>query len=288
MPYLYLILSVCFNASANIFGKYYNIKNIRRENSAPLYNFILLASVFIGWGLLYAFDFSFETRVLPYSLLFALFYMVCNIGLINALKIGPAMLTALFNSLSLILTTIYGFFFWGAPVTAIIIVGLSCATVSMGLCLYTGKRGENKISFKWLIFVFLALIGNAGCAITQRTQQLNFDGNHGNMLMFFASMISLTVFSIMFFRSDKTDAIIILKRSWFLPVSAGICNVALNLFIILLATSAISPSLVYPSVGVGGLVIVILFSLFAFKEKLKWTQWIGVAIGGVATVLLSL
>jgi multidrug transporter EmrE-like cation transporter len=41
-------------------------------------------------------------------------------------------------------------------------------------------------------------------------------------------------------------------------------------------------------IAVGGLAVTSIFSLVAFKEKLHWWQWVGVAVGAVAVALLSL
>ena len=79
-----------------------------------------------------------------------------------------------------------------------------------------------------------------------------------------------------------------MKKSWYFPIIAGSCNVVLNLFVLLLASTSLSPSLIYPVIGVGGLMIVTLISLFVFKEKLRWQQWLGIGIGAVATALLSI
>lgn len=70
-------------------------------------------------------------------------------------------------------------------------------------------------------------------------------------------------------------------------MSAGACNVVLNLFVMLMALSTLSPSLIYPVIGVGGLVVVTVFSLVAFKEKMYWRQWLGVGIGVAAIGILS-
>lgn len=288
MSYVYLIATVFLNASASVLGKYYNAKNVDEKDPTALYNFLQLISVFVGWGVLYAFDFSFDTRVLPYSVLFALSYTMYNVGIINALKYGPASLSSLFVSLSLIFVTVWGFIFWSAKITAIVVVGLVFVVASIFLCLFENKKDEKKFSLKWLLFVLLAFIGNAGCSIIQRTQQIDFDGEHGKMLMAFASLLSLAVFAVMMLVGKKSSNKTVLRRSWYFPVSAGLCNVALNFFVMLLALSELSPSLIYPTIGVGGLIVVILFSLFAFKEKLRVLQWVGVALGIAATVLLSL
>ena len=54
------------------------------------------------------------------------------------------------------------------------------------------------------------------------------------------------------------------------------------------ASTDLSPSLIYPVIGVGGLSIVTVFSLLVFKEKMTVRQWLGVAVGAVAVVLLSI
>ena len=288
MPYVYLLVSVFMGASSSVFGKFFGRKNEGVKDATKLYNFLQLTSVFSIWFILYTFNFSFEVCVLPYCLLFAACFTVCNVGIITALKHGPTTLTALFNSLSLIVTTIWGFLFWETEVSLIVLTGLTLVTIAIYLCLYTGKKEDKKFSWKWLLFVLMAFLGNAGCSIVQRTQQIQFSGQHKYMLMTFATLLSATACFVIYLCGDKTNSKEILKKSWYFPVTAGICNVVLNLFVMLLATSPLSPSLIYPVIGVGGLMVVTLVSLFVFKEKLKWQQWLGIVIGAIATVLLSI
>lgn len=95
-----------------------------------------------------------------------------NIGIINALKNGPITLTSLFCQLSLLLASAWGFIFWGAEFTFFTATGLVLAATALWLCLYGGKKKANtKTDIKWFFFVSLAVIGNAGCSIIQRTQQ---------------------------------------------------------------------------------------------------------------------
>ncbi len=274
-------------ASSSVFGKIFNRQNDGRRDTSTFYNFVLMISVFLGWGILYVTDISFDTGVLVYSALFAICYLTCNIGIINALNYGPTAITSLLINLSLIVTTIWGFIFWDADISLTIIVGLVLVVVSIVLCLYSKEKDKKDFSLKWLIYVSLAFFGNAGCSIVQRTQQIKYNGQHGNMLMLFATGACAIAYVILYLRSDKRDAKVMLKNSWWVPVCAGICNVALNVFIMLMAVTVLSPSLIYPVIGVGGLAVVTVFSLFVFKEKMRWWQWIGIAIGAVAVVLLS-
>ena len=194
MPYLYLTLCTLTCASASVFGKIFQRKSGAFRASDTFYNFALLLAATIGWGVLYITDFSFDTGVLLYSALFALTFVSYATGLIGALRYGSATLTTLLVSLSLLVTTIWGFFFWDASFTPFVAVGLVLVVVSIVLCLYTeNEEGKSGISLKWVFFVALAFFGNAGCAIVQRTQQLQYAGRYGNMLMFFALLFSSLV-----------------------------------------------------------------------------------------------
>ncbi len=287
MAYVYLIASVFFIASSSIFGGFYSRKHEKTEGSSRLYNFLQLTVAFLVWTVIYLFDFSFDWRVLAYALLFGGCYTICMIGMINALKTGSVALTSLFLQLSLIGVTLWGFVFWDVSVTLFAVLGLLLVVVALCLCLYTGKREKTTFNGKWFFYVALMFLGNAGCSIVQRTQQTAFDGRHSGMLMAFATAISALTCLIIFLRGDKTDLKRVYKQSWWLPVLAGGCNVALNMFVMLLATSPLSPGVVYPVISVGGLTVSMIFSIVAFKEKLKWQQWVGVAIGILAVGILS-
>ena len=303
MPYLYLLGAVGFVASANIIASFYNRKNEERKDPVPLYNLVYGIVVWLVWTVLYALDFSFEAGVLWYSLGFGVSYAVGVIGMIYALK-GPVALTSLIIQMSLIGTTVWGFMFWDAKFTPLVGVGLVLVVVSLFLCLYKGKQKEcdlclyknkkkeaeeNKFSWSWLIAAICAFVGNAGCTIIQRSQQTAFHGEHGNMLMSFATLVSLLVSLVLYLRSDKSESKVICKSpSVAYPVFGGVSNLLLNVCVMKLATSILLPSLVYPVIAVGGLAVVTLFSLFVFKEKMRWWQWLGIAIGAVAVGLLSL
>ena len=289
MPYVYLISSVMFVASTNIIGSFYNRKNAGKRGLAPLYNLLLLVAVFTFWTILFLTDRSYDIAVLPYALLFALSYTLAMVGAINALKTGSVMLTSLFGKLSLIVVSVWGFFFWETPFSLLAGVGLALTVVALWLCLYRGKGNEQvRINLAWMGYAALVFFGNAGCSVVQRTQQMVFDGQYGTFMMMTATGVSLVVFWVLYLTGDRSDAREIARRSWFFPLLAGLSNAMLNLFVIQMASTSLSPSLIYPVIAVGGLALITLASLFIFKEKMRWWQWCGVALGAVATGILSL
>ena len=292
MPYFYLIGAVVSVSATNILASLYNRKHTDTKGATDLYNLVYGIVVWLIWTVLYAMDFSFDARVLLYSLGFGVSYAVGIIGMIYAFK-GPVALTSLIIQMSLIGTTVWGFLFWGADFTPLVGIGLVLVAVSLFLCLYKGKKEEGEFSWKWLIAVSCAFVGNAGCTIVQRSQQTAFNGEYGNMLMSFATFVSLLVALVLYLRGDKkgrrvASQTVLRSPSIAYPIAGGVGNLLLNVFVMLLATSVLSPSLVYPVIAVGGLAVVTLFSLFVFKEKMRWWQWIGIAVGAIAVGLLSL
>ena len=288
MEYVYLLSATTCIAMTGIFGAYYNRKNTENGASA-LYSFVQMCSGFGCWLLLFLMDFSFHVAVLPYALLFSIGYTLSMVGMIKALDTGSVALTSLIMQLSLIGTTIWGFFFWDSKVTWLVVVGLLLVVIALILCLYDGKEEKEKQkNKKWLLYVGIMFVGNACCTIVQKTQQMIFNGQYGNQMMCCATLFALIFCAVRFLRGEKGDVRRMVKTSVHFPILSGVSNVFNNFFVLLLAVSTLSPSFIYPVLAVGGLMITMLFSLFAFKEKMKWWQWLGIFVGCCAVVLLSI
>ena len=289
MPYLYLASAVICVASISVCGAFFNKKASDLQDATPLYTLLLVGSAFLVWLILFAFDGAFNIKVIPYSLIFAIGYALCNAFLVKSLKTGPLALTSLILQLSLISATIWGFFFWNAKFSLLVAIGLVIVVLALWLCLYTGKQqNQNKFSWKWLVYVLIAFLGNSACTIVQRTQQTAFNGQYGNFFMMVAVGFSTLICLVTYLKSNKKDSVIMLKKSAYMPVSAGVLNVISNFCVILLATSTLSPSIVYPVIAVGGLIITMLFSFLVFKEKMRWWQYVGIALGIIATGILNI
>ena len=134
----------------------------------------------------------------------------------------------------------------------------------------------------------LAFLGTAGCSIFQKSEQIAFHGQHGSMFMSFAVALAAVISFIAYWAQDKRETRTLLKNAGAIPIVAGVSNALGNLFVVLLATTTLSPNLIYPTIAIGGLMITSTASVILFKERLRWWQWFGVAVGALAVTLLSI
>lgn len=288
MPYLILTAATLFMSCNGIGATFYNRKNTSFKETAKIYNLLILGTVFICWLIKFLTDSEFDFKVIIYSLVFTVGYTTAMLSSVCAYREGPMTLSSLIMQLSMISTTVWGFFFWESEITVPVIVGLLLVIVALVLCLYTGKDGEGekkRISAKWLLYISLFFVGNSVGTITQRTQQLDFDSAYGDFFMTVATGVSFAVCLFVYLKSDKTDTKKILEGSWYIPLLCGAFNFFQNLFVIILAT-LLSANIVYPVLMIGSLAITSIFSIAIFKERMNWWQWVGVVVGAIAIALL--
>lgn len=287
MSYLLLMGCIGCTTASGLCASFFNRKNAGYKNPTPVYNLIMAVCALICWAIMYFQNFTFQPGVLLYSLGFGLCYTGAIVGHINALKNGPLSLTTLFMQMSGIGTAIWGFFFWDAKPSFTVILGLVLIVAALILCLYQSGAGY-RLSLKWVLLAAGASLSNVGCAVIQKTQQIDFDYQYGDMMMFFSMIIAVIVCTVIFLKARPEKPLEIFKRTAAFPMIAGILNMVVNLFTILLAASPLPTSLVYPTNSVGSLALTSIASLFLFKEKLSVRQWIGVAVGAAAIALLSI
>lgn len=297
MSYLYLTFSIIVNVASGIFAGYFARKTADKKDASALGGFIELASVFALWGIMYGLDPSFDARVLPYSLLFAFFFALGMLGRIFAFKYGSFIIASLAIQVSSVVACIWDIVVHDDPFNLRICIGLIFVLASLALCFLNGKKAEKKTEkktdkknfIKWALCTLAACTGNIGAIISQREQQLSFNGQHKSMLMFFATMIAAFIGLGLYLASDKRDTKAILKTAVPFPVMSGACNVSSNFIsmVLVMALPLLPTSFIYPTRSVAALIITSVFSAVAFKEKLRWWQWIGVGVGIVAVGLLS-
>lgn len=286
-----LVLFASLTAAVNtVLGKAYNIEVKEYKTRTEGYNLIMVFTALTIWAVAFFAEFSFDFKALPYSLIFGVGYVMACYGYLSAIRYGSVALSALFSKFSLIGATIWGLIFWNAKVTSLTIIGLVLAALSVFFCVY--KKEKNSVNLKWLFFSACAFSGNVACTVIQKQEQMDFGGKYGNFFMFlsmlFAAVISFVLYLVKSGINKPFEGFKIVKGNVLMPFLSGGSNYLMNLFVMTLATSTLNPAFIYPTISVVGISITTLASVFLFKEKPTRIQWVGIILGTIACVILSL
>lgn len=285
MNIFYLISIIIGITAQNVFKKIYSRNN---ENGVYFFNglisfsamiFFTISAILIKGGL------KWNMNVLPYSIAFAVSYSLSAVSSLTAISVGSLSLTSLIVQYSLMIPTLYGLFFLNDNISIGLIPGIMLLLIS--LVLINKKGGEIVLSFKWIISVFIAFLGNGMCSVIQKMQQVRFDGGYKDEFMIIA-LIMVCVFvstlSIIYERKNIGNCA---KKGWYLGLGCGIMNGMVNLFVLILA--GIMPvSLMFPLISAGGIVTTYIVSKFIYKEKLNRMQFVGFILGIGSIVLMNI
>ena len=282
MNAILLIVIILGVSMQDVTKKIYN----KRAAAAGTYFFVTLTSLAAAiFFALTSGKLSFNAEIIPYSIAFAASYTAGVVGSVIAIASGPLSLTSLIVSFSLMLPTLYGLIFLNDPISIGLFPGLALLAASLFLI---NKRDKDvKINTKWVISVFFAFVGNGFCTISQKMQQLAFDGGYKNEFMIIALVITaVACFAMMMIKERK----ILKMQKWdgySLGLLCGALNGAVNLFVMIL--SGLMPvSLMFPIISAGGIVATFIISQVFYKEKLSKFQLVGFILGTASVVLLNI
>jgi len=284
---IYYILLLCMplvNCCQSVAQKQYNLKN--EKPNVILFSAVTSLIALFFFLITSRFDLTFDIRLLPYSLGFAVAYSAAWIGTVLAVRYGLMAISTLIVSCSLIFPVGYGILL-GEAVTPKIITGmilLFCAIVLVNLKF--DKREKGKFSAKWLLCVLVAFLGNGVCSVMSNMQKrlLGDSFTHEFMIIALAAaFLLLTGYAFMTSRDFKGD----FKKC--LPYSTmnGMANAAVNLIMLTLIGN-IPNTVLYPSSSALNMIFAFLLGYIAYKERFSVLQYIGYATGVVSIVLLNI
>ena len=282
MSILFLFIALVASTVQNFFKKNYN----KKVNDSGTFLFMLASSLSaLLFFVLTTKNLAFNLAIIPYSLLFGTMYLLATIFGYLSIATGPLFLTSLFTSFSLLIPTFYGLIFLHDKIKPAFIPGLILTFVSLVLITKKGKN-EAKVTLKWIVFVALFFISNGMCSVSQKMQQLAFDGAYKNEFMIFALAFVCVCLLVISFKERKEIKKVI-KPCLVYAIPCGISNGAVNLFVMIL-TGMMATSVLFPSISAGGIIISYFVSRFYYKETLSKKQLIGSALATIAVVLLNL
>lgn len=241
------------------------------------------------------------------ALLFGAVVCLQQLTLLLALSKGPLSYTMVIVAMSTLITALSGVLFWHEHLRAVQLVGI----VLMVLCLVlsvkrepkkSGESGGRRLSAVWLLLALLAMAFNGGVGILQKTHQSSAHKAELPAFLFvafaFCAVFSVLCYLFLIIRArgkrQETGAEESTARSphfsrnlIVLFLLSGVC-VALCHCINLYLSGVVAAAVFFPIVNGGALMLTTLASLLLFHERLSLTQWLGLALGAVATFLLCM
>ena len=280
--YLLLILIPMVSCLQSVAQKQYNLKYT--SPNVILFSAVTSVIALIFFVITSGFDLSFDARLVPYSLGFAVCYAAAWVATVLAVRYGLMAISSLIVSCSLIFPTVYGVIL-GEAVTVRLIIGI--ALIFAAIVLVNLKFSEKgKFSLKWLACALIAFAGNGVCSIMQNMQKRRLGDSYSHEFMIIAlaaASVMLIVYGCIVSKNVLTD----IKQCAPYAAANGVANAALNLLMLMIIGN-IPNTILYPTNAALGMIFTFLLAFFGYKERFSVPQYIGYGLGIVSIVLLNI
>ena len=237
----------------------------------------------------------------PFTLIlgaaFGVVTAVQTITTLAAMERGPWAYTTVITSLSMLIPTLSGALIWHESIGPLKIVGIVFMVACLVLSVDGGKDAEKRrASFAWLLFCAIAFLFQGGIGVMQKWHQSSAFKEELNAFLVVAFAVSFlysTVSALILRKKEEHPArdteMPLWKRAlpWVMMVAGGVC-VALNNKLNLYLSGVMDSAVFFPLVNGGGLILTTLCAFFLFRERLSLKQWIGLASGTAAVLMLCM
>lgn len=277
---LLIVLSIFGTCSQSVFKKAFSI----RQDAPFVFSVVSVISTALYFAASAGKSFVVAWDYVPYSIGFGICYTLSFLCFMYAIKEGSLALTSLALSYSLVIPTLFGIIFLGEPLTAFSVIGIILLLISLYLINY--EKGENKITVKWIIYTLITALGNGGCLVFMKLQQINQSYMYRNEFMV-TGLVIVIVSSFAFAIAKNRDKFkLCIKPVILLPIACGLANALGNYSSLKL--SPLPVSFVAPICSAGGILGTAAISLLIYKERFNAKQVLGITLGTLSVIALSL
>lgn len=286
---LFILLSVIIYAIFKLFTSY-DVHTFQ----AILVNYLLCA--IIGVGMIgfqeTTTQVSLIKPVLPYAIsLGFLFIMVFTLIAKTAQKFGLGT-ASISDKLSFVIPVIVAFMLYGDSVTAIKIIGILLAVLSIYFSTKKSDKKQQSNNAFWyypvLVFVGSGLIGSLLNHVQKTITDVHPEINYNTFLIFLFGVAFCfgLLYAIYLSFQGKFQ---VKGKNIIAGIALGIPNY-FSMYTLLHAfeTSGLESSLVFPIMNIGIVVLSALVGIIAFKEASSRTNQLGLALAVISIVLLIL
>ena len=285
--YIAIVLaSVTQSASTKAFN--------RTGGSALVFNALKTLSACILFFLISIPSFTLHLPTVLFGLGYGLSLCVSTYAGYRALCLGPMALTGMLVSFSLIIPLLWGVLLRGEPMSVLKGCGLALLVAALLLVkahhLRGGRAEERRGGLaeqgKWFLFVGLTFVCNGICSVLQKEHQTAYPSLYNREFMFFAMLLCAVVFvTIALVRTSPGEIRHTARKG--LGVLSGVTNSLAN-FLTLVLAGMENASVLFPVISGGTILTSLLCGRVVFRERLRWNQYVALALGIAAIVTLKL
>lgn len=284
MVLLFIVLTATLASAELVVEGYYN------KGKTNAFSLVFFIAVFVALFFFFTSGFTFDFT--PSTFLYGALYGTCYIGgylfLILAIKEGGVALSGLIISFSLIFPIFFSIIAYSEIPTALYWIGCGLLILSLTCVGLPRKKPTEQgisISWKWALFIFVALVSNGGCGIIQTAFQRATGGDNKSEFMLVAmAIVAITMLICMLANRKKG---LYLKRSFLFGGACGLINASMNLLSILAIVAVKNVSMIYPLSSSLKLILSAVASYVFFKERPDRLRLAGLILGAVAVVFLN-
>jgi len=209
---------------------------------------------------------------------------------LQAYKCGSMSLTSMFIMASIMIPIIPSWIFWGDKITWNQVVGIAVMFAAIALILNVGADiGKTKLDWKWFMYAFFAFIGSGTAAIAEKLLTVSEYVGQTNDFVLMGLMFSVIFMGIVLLVLRKKEPITIkMNARVILPTAVTGVGYSFLCIITLLVVAILPASVVYTVSNGAKLILITIIDVLLFKEKITKPQYLGLGLGVVGVVLLSL
>ncbi|MDW7656117.1 MAG: hypothetical protein SCM11_02960 [Bacillota bacterium] len=235
-----------------------------------------------------------DPNVLVLAIAFGVIYILTIVTLQAALAAGPMGATILLNNIYIVFPVIYSILFFNETATVPKIIGFICMMVVTVLSAPRDKKlkqNQQALSLRWFLLTCSTTLGNGALTILKRSLSWYYPAADSATFtfwgfLFVAIICWLIVGGLLLkkqsFKTWTSDP----KHLGLCALGVGVATGGGNLFQ-LLALRTVPAIVVFP-LNAGGLLIILwLYSLIVYKDKVRPSGIVALVVGLIGAILLS-
>ena len=266
------IISILMRVSSN------HIKNKMMMFVTNYLTCLVCSLFFIG-----KIDYSISNIAFPlwFGILTGVFYLACFLFMEFNIRKNGVVLTSTFNKLGVLVPIFISIVFFKEIPKVLQIIGIALAIIAIAII--NIKKGSNTERSAYLIFlVILLLLGGISDATSTIFEHVG-DISYKGLYLAFVFLSALICSFILLLIERKS----ISYKDVLFGIAIGIPNY-FSAYFLLNSLQSLQAVVVYPTYSVATIVIISLFGILVFKEKISSKEAIGILLIVASIVLLNI